>query len=319
MALKLITALAGGVGAARFLEGLIRVVKDEEISIIVNTGDDIELYGLQISPDIDIVIYTLAGIVDDEKGWGIKGDTFHCLEALQRYGYDTWFMLGDRDLATHIYRTHLLKKGLRLSEVIDKERIALGVKARIIPMTDDKVETIMVTDKGDMHFQEYLIKRKTQDEVLKVIFKDIEKAKPALGVIDSIIKAKGITICPSNPIVSIGTILSVPRVRDSLRETKAKIVGISPLIAGAPVKGPADKLMSSLSRQLHIEKEEVSAYGVAKLYRDFLDAFIIDNLDANLKEKIEALGIKVVVTDTIMKGLKEKMELAKVALKAIGV
>jgi len=315
----LITALAGGVGAARFLEGLIKVVEDEEISVIVNTGDDIELYGLQISPDIDTIIYTLVGIVDIEKGWGIKGDTFHCLEALKRYGYDTWFMLGDRDLATHIHRTLLLKKGLKLSEVIDKERIALGVKARIIPMTDDRVETIMITDKGDMHFQEYLVKRKAQDEVLKIMFKGIEEARPAPGVIDSIREARGIIVCPSNPIVSIGTILSVPRVRESLKETKAKIVGISPLIAGAPVKGPADKLMNSMAVQLCIKKEEVSAYGVAKLYRDFLDAFVIDNLDASLKGKIEALGMRVFVTDTIMRGLKEKMELAKVALNAMGV
>ena len=312
MGLKLITALAGGVGAARFLEGLIKVVGDEEISVIVNTCDDIELYGLHISPDIDIVIYTLAGIVDEEKGWGIKGDTFHCLEALKRYGYDKWFMLGDCDLATHIYRTSLLKKGMKLSEVIDKERIALGVKAKIIPMTDDKVGTIMITDKGDMHFQEYLVKRKAQDKILQVMFKGIEKARPAPRVINSIREARGIIVCPSNPIVSIGTILSVPEVRESLKETKAKIVGISPLIAGAPVKGPADKLMSSMA-------VEVSAYGVAKLYRDFLDVFIIDNLDVSLKEKIEALGIKVFVTDTIMRGLKEKMELAKVALNAIGV
>ncbi|MCP8315809.1 MAG: 2-phospho-L-lactate transferase [archaeon] len=315
----MITALAGGVGAARFLEGLIRVVEDEEVSVIVNTGDDIELYGLHISPDIDIVIYTLAGIVDDEKGWGIKGDTFHCLDALKRYGYDTWFMLGDRDLATHIHRTSLLKKGLKLSEVIEKERIALGVKAKIIPMTNYRVETIMITDEGDMHFQEYLVKRKAQDEVLQTMFKGIEEARPAPGVIDSIRDARGIIICPSNPVVSIGTILSVPEVRENLRATKAKIVGISPLIAGAPVKGPADKLMSSMAVQLCIDKEEVSAYGVAKLYKDFLDAFIIDNLDANLKEKIESFGIKVVVTDTVMRGLKEKMELAKVALEAIGV
>lgn len=319
MGKKLITALAGGVGAARFLEGLIRVVGDEEVSIIVNTGDDIELYGLHISPDIDTVIYTLAGIVDHEKGWGIKGDTFFCLEALQRYGFDTWFMLGDRDFATHIHRTSLLRGGKKLSEAIDKERTSLGVKASIIPMTDDRVETIMITDKGDMHFQEYLVKRKAQDEVLQTMFKGIEMARPAPRVIDSIREARGIIVCPSNPVVSISTILNVVGIRESLRETEAKIVGISPLIAGLPVKGPADKLMSSMAVQLCIEKEEVSAFGVAKLYRDFLDAFIIDNLDASLKEKIEALGIKVFVTDTIMRGLKEKVELAKVALSAIGI
>ncbi|MCP8305141.1 MAG: 2-phospho-L-lactate transferase [archaeon] len=307
----MITALAGGVGAARFLEGLIRVAK-EDISIIVNTGDDVELYGLHISPDIDIVIYTLAGIVDDEKGWGIKGDTFHCLGELQKYGYETWFMLGDKDLATHIHRTILLRKGLKLSEITDRERIALGIKAKIIPMTDEKVETIVMTEKGEMHFQEYMVKRRTQEKVLQVKFKGVEKARPAPSVIDSIKKARKIIICPSNPIVSIGTILSIQEVRESLRDTKAKIIGISPLIAGKTVKGPADKLMSSLGM-------EVSAYGVAKLYSDFLDAFVIDLADENLKERIESLGVEVFVTDTIMRGLKEKIELAKFTLEVIGI
>lgn len=307
----MITTLAGGVGAARFLEGLTRVAK-EDISIIVNTGDDIELYGLHISPDIDIVIYTLAGIVDGEKGWGIKGDTFHCLGGLQKYGYETWFMLGDKDLATHIHRTILLRKWLKLSEITDRERIALGIKANIIPMTDDKVETILMTEKGEIHFQEYMVKSKTQEKVLQIKLKGVEKARPAPGVIDSIKKASKIIICPSNPIVSIGTILSIQEVRESLNETKAKIIGISPVIAGKTVKGPADKLMSSLGM-------EVSAYGVAKLYSDFLDAFVIDLVDENLKERIESLGVKVFVTDTIMRGLKEKVELARFTLEATGV
>ncbi|MCP8318713.1 MAG: 2-phospho-L-lactate transferase [Candidatus Methylarchaceae archaeon HK01B] len=307
----MITTLAGGVGAARFLEGLTRVAK-EDISIIVNTGDDIELYWLHISPDIDIVIYTLAGIVDGEKGWGIKGDTFQCLGGLKKYGYETWFMLGDKDLATHIHRTILLRKGLKLSEITDRERIALGIKANIIPMTDDKVETILMTEKGEIHFQEYMVKSKTQEKVLQIKLKGVEKARPAPGVIDSIKKASKIIICPSNPIVSIGTILSIQEVRESLNETKAKIIGISPVIAGKTVKGPADKLMSSLGM-------EVSAYGVAKLYSDFLDAFVIDLVDENLKERIESLGVKVFVTDTIMRGLKEKVELARFTLEATGV
>ena len=305
----MITALAGGVGAARFLEGLVRVAK-EEISIIVNTGDDIELYGLNISPDIDIVIYTLAGIVDSEKGWGIKGDTFHCLAELQKFGYETWFMLGDKDLATHIHRTMLLKKGFKLSEIVEKECGTLGVKVNIIPMTDDKVKTIIVSEKGEMHFQEYMVKRKTQDKVLQIKFEGIEMARPAHGVIDSIIKSRIIIICPSNPIVSIGTILSIKKIRESLRSTKAKIIGISPLIGGKTVKGPADKLMDSLGM-------EVSSYAVAKLYSDFLDAFVIDIIDKNLKERIESLGIRVFETDTLMRGLQKKIELAKFTLEAI--
>ncbi len=306
----MITSLAGGVGAAKFLDGLVRVVKGEDISIIVNTGDDIELYGLHISPDIDIVIYTLAGIVDDKKGWGIKGDTFNCLGKLEKFGYETWFKLGDKDLATHINRSILLKKGLKLSEVTDRECKVLGVKAKIIPMTDDYVKTIVITDKGEIHFQEYMVKSKTQERVLQIRFKGVTKAKPAPGVINSIKKARIIIICPSNPIVSIGTILSIQEIRESLKDTKAKVIGISPLIAGKTVKGPADKLMNSLGM-------EVSAYGVAKLYQDFLDAFVIDIADKNLKERIESLGIKVFVTDTIMKGLKNKEELAKFTLEAI--
>ncbi|MCP8323158.1 MAG: 2-phospho-L-lactate transferase [Candidatus Methylarchaceae archaeon HK02M2] len=306
----MITSLAGGVGAAKFLDGLVRVVKGEDISIIVNTGDDIELYGLHISPDIDIVIYTLACIVDDKKGGGIKGDTFNCLGKLKKFGYETWFKLGDKDLATHINRSILLKKGLKLSEVTDRECKVLGVKAKIIPMTDDDVKTIVITDKGEIHFQEYMVKSKTQERVLQIRFKGVTKAKPAPGVINSIKKARIIIICPSNPIVSIGTILSIQEIRESLKDTKAKVIGISPLIAGKTVKGPADKLMNSLGM-------EVSAYGVAKLYQDFLDAFVIDIADKNLKERIESLGIKVFVTDTIMKGLKNKEELAKFTLEAI--
>jgi LPPG:FO 2-phospho-L-lactate transferase len=209
-----ITALAGGVGAARFLQGLVRLVPEEKLTVIVNTGDDIELYGLHISPDLDIVMYTLAGIVDEERGWGIKGDTFHCLEMLQEYGYETWFKLGDRDLATHIHRTYLLKSGLSLSEVTSKLCKALGLKLRILPMSDDRIETVIVTERGKMHFQEYLVKREAKDTVVNVKFKGIEKAKPTSGVLNSILNSKAVIICPSNPVVSIGTILSVKRVSE---------------------------------------------------------------------------------------------------------
>jgi len=303
----MITALAGGVGAARFLQGLVKLVPEENLTIIVNTGDDIELYGLHISPDIDIVMYTLSGIVDEEKGWGVKDDTFHCLETLQKYGSETWFKLGDRDLATHIHRTCLLRKGYKLSEVTAKLCQAFGLKVRLIPMTDEKFATFIVTDKGKMHFQEYLVKRGAQDKVINVEFEGAEKAKPAPGVVDSILNSEAIIICPSNPIVSIGTILSVKGVRKALRETKAEIIAISPIVGGSPIKGPADKLMSGLGL-------EVSAYGVAAFYKDFLDAFIIDNIDSAQKPRIEALGLKVAVTNTIMKTLEDKVELARVVL-----
>lgn len=305
----MITALAGGVGAARFLTGLVKLVNEKDLSIIVNTGDDIELFGLHISPDIDIVAYTLAGIVDEEKGWGVREDTFHCLEALRRFNCEVWFNLGDRDLATHIFRTNLLKNGLKLSEVTAQISRALGLNVIILPMTDDKFETRIMTERGSVHFQEYLVKRGAKDKVLGVEFLGAGNAKPALGVIEAIKKAKLVIICPSNPIVSIGTILAVKGIRDALQRTDAKKVAISPIIAGAPVKGPADKLLRGLGF-------EVSAYSVAKLYSDFLDTFIIDATDCAEKDRIEKLGIEVKVTNTLMKNLETKIALAKSVLES---
>jgi LPPG:FO 2-phospho-L-lactate transferase len=304
----MITALAGGVGAARFLTGLVRLVSEENLTIIVNTGDDIELFGLHISPDVDIVAYTLASIVDEEKGWGIRGDTFQCLETLRRFN-QVWFALGDRDIATHIFRTSRLKKGLKLSEVTAEVCRALGLKVAILPMTDDKFETKIVTRDGSIHFQEYLVKRGAKDEVLGVEFLGADKAKPAAGVIDSVMNAELVIVCPSNPIVSIGTILAVKGVRDALKRTDAKKVAISPIIAGAPIKGPADKLLRGLGL-------EVSAYSVAKLYADFLDTFILDAADSAEKAKIEKLGIKVKVANTIMRTLEDKVRLAKTVLES---
>ena len=304
----MITALAGGVGAARFLSGLVRVIPEEDLTVIVNTGDDIELYGLHISPDIDIVMYTLAGIVDEEKGWGIKGDTFHCLKMLRKYGYKTWFNLGDKDLATHLHRTSLMTKGLKLSEAADKMRRALGLKVRILPMTDDRFETWIETDSDSMHFQEYFVKRGAKDRVLNVKFVGAETAKPAPSVVESILESRLVIISPSNPIVSIGTILSVKRVREVLRQSKARKIAISPIVAGAPIKGPADKLMRGLGL-------EVSAYSVAHLYMDFLDTFVLDEADEKERTRIKDLGIKVVVTDTIMKSLEDKVRLAKTVLQ----
>jgi LPPG:FO 2-phospho-L-lactate transferase len=304
----MITALAGGVGAARFLTGLVKLVKGKDLAIIVNTGDDIELFGLHISPDVDIITYTLAGIVDEEKGWGIREDTFHCLEALRRFNGETWFNLGDKDLATHIFRTNLLKKGLKLTDVTGCVTRLLGLEAAILPMTDDKFETRVLTEEGLVHFEEYFVKRGGKDEVLGVEFSGADKAKPAAGVLESIMEAEKVIVCPSNPIVSIGTILAVDGVRDALRHTSAKKVAISPIVAGAPVKGPADKLMRGLGI-------EVSAYSVAKLYSDFLDTFILDAADSAEKEDIEKLGIEVKIANTIMESLKDKINLAKIALE----
>jgi LPPG:FO 2-phospho-L-lactate transferase len=307
----MITALAGGVGAAKLIRGLSKII-NEELNIIVNTGDDIVLHGLHISPDLDIITYTLAGIVDTEKGWGIKGDTFNCLDMLKRLGCEGWFNLGDRDLAVHIYRTRLLNEGLKLSEVTSKLARVLGIPAHInvIPMTDDKFQTKIRTDVGIMHFQEYLVKRGCKDKVLDVIFEGAEEAKPAPKVLESILDARAVIICPSNPIVSIDTILSVKGVREALRKTKATIIGVSPIIGGVPVKGPADKLMSALGI-------EVSAYGVAQLYKDFIDIFLIDTVDSALKGRIESLGIKVVVRNILMKSHEDEINLAKYILSLI--
>ena len=305
----MITALAGGVGAARFLTGLVRLVSAKDLSIIVNTGDDIELFGLHISPDIDIIVYTLAGIVDEEKGWGIRGDTFHCLEALRRYNPEAWFALGDKDLATHMFRTSLLKRGIKLSEVTAEISHALRLTVTILPMTDDKFETRIITEVGSIHFQEYLVERRAQDEVLGVEFLGATTAKPAVGVVESIMEAERVIICPSNPVVSIGSILAMKEVRDALRHADAKKVAVSPIIAGAPIKGPADKLLRGLGL-------EVSAYSVAKLYADFIDTFVIDTADAAEKNRIEKLGIEVKITNTIMRGLEDKMRLAKAVLEA---
>ncbi|MGA2386643.1 MAG: 2-phospho-L-lactate transferase [Candidatus Bathyarchaeia archaeon] len=304
----MITALAGGVGAARFLTGLTKIVKEEDLSVIVNTGDDMDMFGLHISPDIDIVSYTLAGVVDEEKGWGIRNDTFQCLENLRKMGLETWFSIGDRDFATHIFRTDLLRKGYTLSEVTKEICRRLGLKVDVVPMTDDKFETWIKIEEGLVHFEEYFVKRQARDEVLGVKFVGSATAKPALKAVSSILNAEMIIICPSNPIVSIGSILSVNGVRDALKKTNAKIVGVSPIVAGAPIKGPADKLLRGLGL-------EVSAFSVAKLYSEFLDSFVIDVKDADEKSRIEQLGIDVKVTDTVMNKLEDKVRLAKAVLE----
>jgi len=304
----MITALAGGVGAAKLLTGLVRIIDQKNLTIVVNTGDDIELHGLHISPDLDIAAYSLAGIVDEEKGWGIKGDTFNCLDSLKRFSGQEWFNLGDKDFATHIFRTNLLRKGKTLTEVTAEISRALGLKATILPMSDDKFETRIVTKQGTLHFEEYMVKRAAKDEVLGVELFGAKTAKPAAGVLEAIDKAERVVICPSNPVVSIGTILAVKGIRDALKRTKAKKIAVSPIIAGAPVKGPADKLLRGLGH-------EVSAFGVAELYADFLDTFIVDTADASDVERIKRLGVKVKTAHTLMKTLEDKVQLAKIVME----
>jgi LPPG:FO 2-phospho-L-lactate transferase len=307
----MIVVLAGGVGAARFLQGVVQVVPQEELTVIANTGDDCEFYGLHVSPDIDIVMYTLAGLVDESQGWGIRGDTYHTMQQLTSYGYEDWFALGDRDLATHIHRSRLLRKGRTLSEVTDELRERLGLKLRILPMTNQAIATHIRTPKGLLHFEEYFVKHRCSDPVQDVEFVRTSDAKPAPGVLDALKEAEAILIAPSNPIASIGAILSVPGIHDTLHEASGMVVAVSPIVGGAPIKGPADKLM----RGLHME---VSAVGVARYYRDFLDVMVIDQQDAHLLDAIEDLGIPALATDTIMRDAQTKAALARTALEAAG-
>jgi LPPG:FO 2-phospho-L-lactate transferase len=300
--------LAGGVGAAKFIEGLAHIVDPRLLKIVVNTGDDIELYGLKICPDLDIITYTLANSIDKEKGWGFPNESFRCLERLNIYYNIAWFNLGDKDLATHIFRTDLMNKGYTKAEATSTICEKLDVKSEIIPMCNENVETIIHTTIGSMHFEEYYIKHKCEPRVLNIEFEGIENTKPVKNVIEYIKKARKVFISPSNPIVSIGTILSVPNVKESLKSVKNKVIGISPIIAGATLKGPADKLMKFLGL-------DVSCFGVAKYYEDIISHFIIDSTDIALKPDIENLGINTYCFDTIMTSIDKKNALAEFALK----
>jgi LPPG:FO 2-phospho-L-lactate transferase len=304
-----VVALAGGVGAAKLLRGLVQLVPKNDLVIVGNTGDDIELHGLHVSPDLDIVMYTLAGIVDETKGWGVADETFRCLEMLGKLGLETWFKIGDRDLAIHIVRTQMLKNGMSLSEATTQLCEMLKVDARLIPMSDDSVRTKIVSSQLRLDFQEYFVKRGTKDEVTGILFEGAEEAEPAPGIIEAIREAERVVICPSNPILSISPMLSISAIRDELRNAEAYVVGVSPIIGGKAIKGPADRIMASMSL-------EVSAYGVAKFYEGFLDHFVIDTVDEHLKERIAELDVKVTVADTIMRSLEDSVHLAKVVMEA---
>lgn len=307
----MIVVLAGGVGAARFLQGLVQVVPQERITVIGNTGDDREFYGLHVSPDLDIVTYTLAGVVDEVQGWGIRGDTNNTMQQLTAYGNEDWFLLGDRDLATHIHRTNLLRQGKTLSAVTYDLCQRFGLSIRLLPMSDQPVATHVRTPAGLLHFEEYFVQRRAMDEVQDVVFVGVETARPAPGVLDALKQAEAILIAPSNPIVSIGSILAVPGIHDVLHEASGMVVAVSPIVGGAPIKGPADKLMRGLGL-------DVSAVGVARCYRDFLDVMVVDEQDAHLIPAIEDLGIPAVATNTIMRDLAAKAELARQVLQAAG-
>lgn len=306
-----VVVLAGGVGAARFLEGVVQVVDPSTVTAIVNTGDDTEFYGLSVSPDVDIVLYTLGGIVEQAQGWGVKADTYNTLNMLERLGRERWFLLGDADLAVHIHRTELLRQGLTPTQVTEDLRQRLNVQVRVLPMSDQPVRTQIRTPEGWLAFQEYFVHRRAEDEVLEIRYAGSETAQPSPGLLDAINSASVVLISPSNPLVSVGTILSVAGVRDALKSTAAKIVGVSPIVGGATIKGPADRMMRGLGM-------EVSGVGVARAYADFLDVLILDNQDADLAPRVEETGVRAVVTDTIMRDLEVKKALTEVALRAAG-
>jgi LPPG:FO 2-phospho-L-lactate transferase len=304
---KKITALAGGVGASKLLLGLYEVMNPTDLTIIVNTGDDILLHGLKISPDLDIVTYTLAGIVDASKGWGYRGETFHALKRLAAFGRPNWFNLGDRDLATHIHRTAMLAEGKTLSQAADFIRTALGVKSRVLPMSDSPIPTIIDSNEGPLHFQEYLVKRRAEPVVKGIRFAGVQSALPAPGVLEVIRDAERILVCPSNPLISIGPILAVPQIRDELRAHKEKVFAVCPIVGGKSLKGPSDKMLAQLGH-------DATALGVAKLYADFTGTFIIDPADKSQSAAISALGMKVVVLPTVMKSRAQKRKLARTLL-----
>ncbi len=306
----MIVVLTGGTGGAKLIEGLAAEVDPAELTIICNTGDDCVLHGLHISPDIDTTIYTLAGLIDDAKGWGIKGDTFTTLEQLGRLGAETWFQLGDKDLATHIWRTGLLSERVRLSQATDLLRRTLGIKAAILPMSDDRVETRLRAGDKELTFQEYFVKERWQPMVRKVFYAGAVKSKPAPGVLVAIRSASAIVVCPSNPVTSIGPILAVPGIRDALKETSAAAIAVSPIVGATAITGPAHKLMSASGW-------EASALGVARAYADFLDIFVIANEDERLKAQVVELNVKTVATNIRMDDLASKRRLAREVLALV--
>ncbi|HMG28152.1 MAG TPA: 2-phospho-L-lactate transferase [Acidimicrobiia bacterium] len=311
----MLAALAGGVGAARFLRGLVQVVPPEDITVVVNTGDDDWFHRLFVCPDLDTVTYTLAGAENPDTGWGLAGETFAAIDALERYGSSTWFRLGDRDLATHLYRTERLKSGAALSTIAAEIAQAWDIRPRLLPMSDDPVSTRIEVRRADgsveeLHMQEWFVRERAEPPVVAVRFDGVDRAAPAPGVLEAIDEADTVVVCPSNPVISIGPILAVPSVRDALRARRDRVVGVSPIIAGAPVKGPADRLMDPLGM-------EVSCVGVASAYRDFCSALVIDAGDASRAPEVDALGVHAVVTDTLMRDARVAAALARNALDAV--
>ena len=305
-----LTLLAGGVGAARFLRGLVRRVDPARLTVVGNTGDDETFFGLHVSPDLDTVLYTLAGRADPVRGWGVRDETFACLAALRTLDAPAWFQLGDRDLAVHLLRTAWLRAGWRLSRVTAELARRHRVRARLLPMTDDPVRTFVHTGAGRLPFQDYLVRRRARGRVRRIEIAGGAGARPAPGVLAALRDTDAIVVAPSNPLVSIAPMLAVRGVRAALARRRAPAAAITPLVGGRPLKGPLHHMLRGLGH-------EVSPAGVARFYRGLVDVFVLDRVDAALRPRIEALGMRVVVTDTVMRSPAAAARLAGVVLRAV--
>lgn len=300
--------LAGGVGAARFLRGLVRAVDPRDVTVVVNVGDDLDWHGLRVCPDLDTITYTLAGVVHPAQGWGRVDETFHVADELARFEAATWFRIGDRDVATHLIRSQRLRAGIPLSIVTSEISAAFGLEVRLVPATDHPVTTrIRTTDGQVLHFQEYWVRERASPPVEEVYLEGAEFARPAPGVLEALQTAEAVLVCPSNPVVSIGTILAVPGIRQALVATPAPVVGISPIVGGRVVRGMADRLLPAVGA-------EVSAAGVARLYQEWLDGWVVDAADSVEVESVHVLGVQTEVTDTVMDAPEVAEALARTAL-----
>ena len=303
----MIVVLTGGTGGAKFVEGLRQVLPPQELTFIVNTGDDLRWWGLHVSPDLDSITYALSGLLSRERGWGVKGDTFYCLQAMGELQEPIWFHVGDRDLAVHLLRSKLLAEGKSLSQATSEICKRLNVEAQILPMSDARIETRVDTPVGELSFQEYFVQRWYQDPVNSVRFAGAERAEPAPGVVDAILAARSVIIAPSNPITSIGPIIAIEGIRDALRRTDAVVAAISPIVGGVAVSGPAAVLMEAGGFP-------VSIAGVAQVYGDFLDVLIADLQDGDAARGMAGSGVRVHCTNTIMRTLDDKTKLARTVM-----
>jgi LPPG:FO 2-phospho-L-lactate transferase len=311
MSHRRVTVLAGGVGGARFLQGLVEVVDPAAVTIVGNVGDDLEPYGLHVSPDLDTVLYTLTGRIDPERGWGVRGDTARALEQARTLGADAWFWLGDLDLGLHLARTERLRRGEPLSAATASLAAAAGLRPTLLPATDERLRTMIATADGELDFQTYYVRRGHRDRVLGIRFDGAEAARPAPGVLEAIAAADLVVIAPSNPFISIDPILAVPGIRAAVEARRDRVVAVSPIVAGRAVRGPAAAMLDSLGH-------ETSAVGVAGLYRRLAGALVIDREDANAAARVRALGVRAEVTGTIMADAPARRSLASATLAAGG-